>query len=153
VDSDKAEIIKEYVINRMSDCTLKLSLRFALKFQRIVRDEQESNFISRLHAGQLNIVPWSVGCLTCLHAIYHPCRPVIESREFYKLFLTLKRRLDKQKLTHNTVGEFLHAMKTLMAKLKVFTSYIYWPIDSNYHRQMTGELSHVRTLKNQLYNS
>ncbi|KIK47713.1 hypothetical protein CY34DRAFT_8765 [Suillus luteus UH-Slu-Lm8-n1] len=86
VDSDKAEIIKE----------------FALKFQRIVRDEQESNFISRLHAGQLNIVPW----------------PVIESREFYKLFPTLKRRLDKQKLTHNTAGEFLHAMKTLMAKLK-----------------------------------
>ncbi|KAG1768958.1 hypothetical protein EDD22DRAFT_843764 [Suillus occidentalis] len=118
VDSDKAEIIKEYMIDHMSDCTLKLSLRFALKFQRIVRDEQESNFISRLHAGQLNIVPW----------------PVIESREFYKLFPTLKRRLDKQKLTHNTAGEFLHAMKTLMAKLK--------PINSNYHRQMTGELSH-----------
>ncbi|KAG1809706.1 uncharacterized protein BJ212DRAFT_1448752 [Suillus subaureus] len=86
VDSDKAEITKE----------------FALKFQRIVRDEQEANFISRLHAGQLNIVPW----------------PVIESREFYKLFPTLKRRLDKQKLTHNTAGEFLHTMKTLMAKLK-----------------------------------
>ncbi|KAG2340542.1 hypothetical protein BDR05DRAFT_937722 [Suillus weaverae] len=86
VDSDKAEVTKE----------------FALKFQRIVRDEQEANFISRLHAGQLNIVPW----------------PVIESREFYKLFPTLKRRLDKQKLTHNTAGEFLHTMKTLMAKLK-----------------------------------
>jgi hypothetical protein len=44
---------------------------------------------------------------------------VIESQEFYKLFPTLKRRLDKQKLTHSTAGEFLHVMKTLMAKLKV----------------------------------
>ncbi|KAG2136636.1 hypothetical protein DEU56DRAFT_857679 [Suillus clintonianus] len=86
VDSDKDDITKE----------------FALKFQKIVQDEQEANFISRLHAGQLNIVPW----------------PVIESQEFYKLFPTLKRRLDKQKLTHNTAGEFLHVMKTLMAKLK-----------------------------------
>ncbi|KAG0705087.1 hypothetical protein DFH29DRAFT_316434 [Suillus ampliporus] len=86
VDSDKTEITKE----------------FALKFQKIVQDEQEANFISRLHAGQLNIIPW----------------PVIESQEFYKLFPTLKRRLDKQKLTHNTAGEFLHVMKTLMAKLK-----------------------------------
>ncbi|KAG1764551.1 hypothetical protein EDD22DRAFT_883267 [Suillus occidentalis] len=86
VDSDKAEITRE----------------FALKFQQIVQDEQEANFISRLHAGQLNIIPW----------------PVIESQGFYQLFPTLKRRLDKQKLTHNTAGEFLHVMKTLMAKLK-----------------------------------
>jgi hypothetical protein len=119
VDSDKAEITKEYVTDHVSGCILKSSLRFALKFQRIVRDEQEANFISRLHAGQLNIVPWSVRCLTCPHTIYRFCRPVIESREFYKLFPTLKRRLDKQKLTHNTAGEFLHTMKTLMAKLKV----------------------------------
>ncbi|KAG9310081.1 hypothetical protein JVU11DRAFT_9689 [Chiua virens] len=60
VDSDKAEIAKE----------------FSLKFQRIVQDEQEANFISRLHAGKLNIIPW----------------PVIESKEFYKLFPALKRR-------------------------------------------------------------
>ncbi|KAG1809692.1 uncharacterized protein BJ212DRAFT_1379102 [Suillus subaureus] len=86
VDSDKADITKE----------------FALKFQKIVQDEQEANFISRLHAGQLNIIPW----------------PVIESQEFYQLFPALKRRLDKQKLTHNTAGEFLHTVKTLMAKLK-----------------------------------
>ncbi|KAG2347680.1 hypothetical protein BDR05DRAFT_927599 [Suillus weaverae] len=86
VDSDKADITKE----------------FALKFQKIVQDEQEVNFISRLHAGQLNIIPW----------------PVIESQEFYSLFPALKRRLDKQKLTHSTAGEFLHTVKTLMAKLK-----------------------------------
>ena len=48
-----------------------------------------------------------------------PCRPVIESKEFYKLFPALKRRLDQQLITHRSAGEFLHIMKTLMAKLKV----------------------------------
>lgn len=46
-------------------------------------------------------------------------RPVIESREFYRLFPTLKKRLDQQLVTHRTAGEFLHTLKTLMAKLKV----------------------------------
>ncbi|KAH7882014.1 hypothetical protein F5I97DRAFT_1939518 [Phlebopus sp. FC_14] len=86
VDSDKNEIARE----------------FSLKFQKIVQDEQEANFISRLHAGKLNIVPW----------------PVIESKEFYRLFPAVKRRLDQQVVTHKAAGEFLHLMKTLMAKLK-----------------------------------
>ncbi|KAF8549816.1 hypothetical protein OG21DRAFT_1447416 [Imleria badia] len=86
VDSDKTEIARE----------------FSLKFQQIVEEEQDANFISRLHDGKLNIIPW----------------PVIESREFYKLFPTLKRRLDQQDVTHKAAGEFLHLMKTLMAKLK-----------------------------------
>lgn len=46
-------------------------------------------------------------------------RPVIESKEFYQLFPALKARLDQQVVTHRTAGEFLHVMKTLMAKLKV----------------------------------
>ena len=46
-------------------------------------------------------------------------RPVIESRDFYKLFSTLRKRLDQQVVTHQAAGEFLHLMKTLMAKLKV----------------------------------
>ena len=49
-------------------------------------------------------------------------RPVIESKEFYKLFSTVKRQLDKQSVTHRSAGEFLHLMKTLMAKLKVIVS-------------------------------
>ncbi|KAL4072300.1 hypothetical protein J3A83DRAFT_4093511 [Scleroderma citrinum] len=86
VEADRAEIARE----------------FSLKFQRIVQDEQEANFITRLHAGKLAIVPW----------------PVIESRDFYKLFPALKRRLDQQVLTHHAAGEFIHKMKALMAKLK-----------------------------------
>ncbi|KAJ7180916.1 hypothetical protein C8R46DRAFT_595271 [Mycena filopes] len=86
VESDKKEIVRE----------------FSTKFQKIVEDEQDANFISRLHAGQLNIVPW----------------PVIESRQFYTLFHGMARLLNKQEVTHNTAGEFLHTLKTLMAKLK-----------------------------------
>ena len=43
----------------------------------------------------------------------------MESREFYKLFPTLKKRLDQQDVTHKAAGEFLHLMKTLMTILKV----------------------------------
>ncbi|KAH8989296.1 hypothetical protein EDB92DRAFT_2003843 [Lactarius akahatsu] len=86
VESDKLEITRE----------------FSTKFQKIVQQEQDANFISRLHGGKLEIIPW----------------PVIESKEFYKLFATLKRRLDLQKISHSTAGEFLHTIKTLMAKLK-----------------------------------
>ncbi|KAF8545747.1 hypothetical protein OG21DRAFT_1491959 [Imleria badia] len=53
--------------------------RFSLKFQWIVQEEQEANFISRLHVGKLNIIPW----------------PVIESKEFYKLFFAMKEQLDE----------------------------------------------------------
>jgi hypothetical protein len=77
--------------------------RFSLKFQKIVQREQKANFISRLHRGKLDIIPW----------------PVIESREFYKLFSALKKRLDLQTISHPSAGEFLHTIKTLMAKLKV----------------------------------
>ncbi|KAF9443582.1 hypothetical protein P691DRAFT_778790 [Macrolepiota fuliginosa MF-IS2] len=86
VESDKREIVRE----------------FSSKFQKIVQQEQGANFISRLHAGRLNIIPW----------------PVIESSQFYALFMTLKRQLDSQKITHPSAGEFLHTLKILMAKLK-----------------------------------
>ncbi|KAJ6620549.1 hypothetical protein B0H10DRAFT_1945867 [Mycena sp. CBHHK59/15] len=86
VDSDEVEIVRE----------------FSTKFQKIVEDEQAANFISRLHAGQLNIIPW----------------PVIESKQFYALFPALKKSLDQQEITHPAAGEFLHTLKTLMAKIK-----------------------------------
>jgi hypothetical protein len=74
-----------------------------------VEEEQDANFISRLHGGKLDIMPW----------------PVIESKGFYKLFAILKRRLDLQNVSHPTAGEFLHTIKTLMAKLKVCYFYRY----------------------------
>ncbi|KAH9005432.1 hypothetical protein EDB86DRAFT_2825090 [Lactarius hatsudake] len=85
--------------------TVEITREFSLKFQQIVQQEQDANFISRLHGGKLDIIPF----------------PVIKSREFYKLFATLKRRLDLQNISHPAAGEFLFTMKTLMAKLKTDT--------------------------------
>ncbi|KAF8676140.1 hypothetical protein RHS04_06586 [Rhizoctonia solani] len=85
-DSDSKDIVKE----------------FSLKFQRIVQKEQEQNFISRLHRGKVQIIPW----------------PVINSSSFYTLFNDLRRYLDGQPVTHTSGGIFLHNMKTMMAKIK-----------------------------------
>ncbi|KAH8114634.1 hypothetical protein DFH11DRAFT_1508479 [Phellopilus nigrolimitatus] len=81
---------------------IEIAREFKLKLHRIVQEEQASNFISRLYRGRLNIIPW----------------PVIESRQFYTLFTTLKQHLDNQSPTHEGAGTFLLKLKMLMAKLK-----------------------------------
>jgi len=102
--------------------------RFSLKFQKIVQDEQDANFITKLHRGKLNIIPW----------------PVIGSKEFYTLFPAIQDCLDQQEVTHKSEGEFLQTLKTLMAKLKVSC---YHPIVIRLFilskRQMIGEHCHV----------
>jgi hypothetical protein len=86
---------------------LKLNItRFQQKFQRIVQKERADNFISKLHRGKLDIIPW----------------PVIESARFYDLFVGLKKRLDRQSITHKHAGAFLGVLKMLMAKLKVWVT-------------------------------
>lgn len=69
----------------------------------IVQKEQDQNFISRLHRGRIQIIPW----------------PVINSSGFYALFRHLRNYLDRQPVTHPSGGIFLHNLKTLMAKIKV----------------------------------
>ncbi|KAG8833320.1 hypothetical protein FRC17_010895 [Serendipita sp. 399] len=86
IDSDTREIVRE----------------FHQKFQAIVQQERADNFISKLHRGKLDIIPW----------------PVIESARFYDLFTGLKQRLDRQPVTHQHAGAFLSTLKMLMAKLK-----------------------------------
>ena len=68
-----------------------------------MKQKQDSNFISRLHGGKVDVIPW----------------PVFGSQGFYNLFTVLKRRLDLQRVSHPTAGDFLHRIKTLMATLKV----------------------------------
>ncbi|EUC59543.1 cytochrome P450 family protein, putative, partial [Rhizoctonia solani AG-3 Rhs1AP] len=75
---------------------------FSLRFQPIVEKEREQNFISRLHRGRIQIIPW----------------PVINSPVFYTLFNSLHQRLDQQPFTYGSGGAFLHNLKTLMAKVK-----------------------------------
>ncbi|KAH9166548.1 hypothetical protein EDB89DRAFT_2232826 [Lactarius sanguifluus] len=81
---------------------IEITREVSLKLKQIVHQEQDANFISRLHGGKLDIIPW----------------PAIGSRDFYELFATLKMQLDLQKVSHPAAGEFLHTTKTLMAKLK-----------------------------------
>ncbi|KDN46510.1 hypothetical protein RSAG8_04163, partial [Rhizoctonia solani AG-8 WAC10335] len=73
-----------------------------LKFKGIVEKEKDQNFITRLHRGRIQIIPW----------------PVINSPNFYTLFGRLHQRLDQQPFTHDGGGAFLHNLKTLMAKIK-----------------------------------
>ncbi|KAG8901724.1 hypothetical protein FRC00_005051 [Tulasnella sp. 408] len=75
---------------------------FSSKFGQIVSKEQASNFITVLHNSQLTVIPWSV----------------ILSADFYRLFGKLGKTLFNQETTHDTAGEFLITLKTLMAKMK-----------------------------------
>ncbi|CAE6459507.1 unnamed protein product [Rhizoctonia solani] len=75
---------------------------FALRFREIVQLERDRNFITQLHRGKLQIIPW----------------PVINSSAFYSLFGVVKQRLDQQPFTHQTGGAFLHKLKTLLIKIK-----------------------------------
>ena len=94
VDSDRREITRECVSSVLAYNGAVIThgfLRFGLKFQEIVRLEQEANFISRLHKGKLNIMPW----------------PVIESEAFYTLFDQLKVSLERQPVTYPNAGIFI----------------------------------------------
>ncbi|CUA74500.1 hypothetical protein RSOLAG22IIIB_11257 [Rhizoctonia solani] len=75
---------------------------FSLKFSEIVQMERDKNFISRLHRGKIQIIPW----------------PVINSPEFYYLFNAVLKRLETQEFTHQTGGAFLHKLKSLMVDIK-----------------------------------
>ena len=77
--------------------------RFSLKLRQIARDEAGDNFITKLHRGKLDIMPW----------------PVIQSAQFYRMIGSLKTRLEEQPVNHKSAGEFLQVLKMLMAKLKV----------------------------------
>lgn len=87
----------------MGSSPLLTTSRFSHKFQKIIQDEPEANFITRLHRGKLQIIPW----------------PAMDSKEFYKPFAYLKKKLDRQPTSHSTAGKFLHTLKILMVKLNV----------------------------------
>ena len=88
---------------RTWSATYREARRFSLKLREIVEEERGGDFILRLHRGKLDIIPW----------------PVVETKEFYRLFTILKGRLDRQKISYPTAGTFLHTIKTLMAKIMV----------------------------------
>ena len=77
--------------------------RFSLKFKRIVRAEAGDNFITKLHRGNLVIMPW----------------PFVQSARFYRMFGSLKASFEEQPITYTSAIDFLRVLKMLMAKLKV----------------------------------
>ena len=83
--------------------------RFSLKFQQIVRAEGGDNFITKLHRGKLEIMPW----------------PVIQSAQFYRMFGSLKTCLEKRDITYESASDFLRVLKMLMAKLKVLRAQLF----------------------------
>ncbi|KZS89200.1 hypothetical protein SISNIDRAFT_458932 [Sistotremastrum niveocremeum HHB9708] len=89
----KAEIVKEYA-------TVSISKR--IRFQRIVMEEQESNFMTRLHSGNITIIPW----------------PLIETEQFYAMFNRIRKEFFAHPITHPNGSRFLETLKMLMAKLK-----------------------------------
>ncbi|RUS20076.1 hypothetical protein BC937DRAFT_86413 [Endogone sp. FLAS-F59071] len=76
---------------------------FKNKFSQIVSEEGEDNFISRLHKGQMSILPW----------------PVFNDSGFYSMLTVLKKYLDEQESKFGKARIFLPTIKTIMAKLKV----------------------------------
>lgn len=112
------------------------SFRFAQKFSRIVRDTQGQNFISTLHRGQLDIIPW----------------PVIQSEAFYSQMHVLQSQLKAKPVTHVNAATFLQTMKVLMARLKASFSYRAFFLKTLivgrcfYYRRAIGEALMVRVI-------
>ena len=104
MEVDSEEIAKEYEHDVVgSAASLIRIFRFADKFHAIVRDKQGENFITTLHRGQLDIIPW----------------PVIQSQEFYTQMGVLRSKLEGKSSTHGDAAKFLRTLKLLMARLKV----------------------------------
>ncbi|KAK4689286.1 hypothetical protein P7C73_g826, partial [Tremellales sp. Uapishka_1] len=76
-------------------------IEFRLKFDAIVNEEGDNNFITNLYRNQLAIIAW----------------PVIKDTQFYTKFNQLNKELSKQKITYKSAGEFTQILKLVEAKL------------------------------------
>ncbi|CUA74083.1 GTPase activating protein BUD2 [Rhizoctonia solani] len=105
--NDNQELLNSTLAIIIKDTTdvdsKKIAEEFALKFKSMVKSERDQNFVTRLHRGHIQIIPW----------------PVISSPSFYTLFGCLRQSLEQQPFTHGSGGAFLHKLKTLLAKIKI----------------------------------
>ncbi|CAG8727313.1 5341_t:CDS:10, partial [Gigaspora margarita] len=76
---------------------------FSLKFNTLVAEEGEDNFITRMYPSGLNITPW----------------PIFNDSAWFKSLKDLKKLLDKQKPKYENARIFLQNTKVIMAKLKI----------------------------------
>ncbi|KAG9300637.1 hypothetical protein G9A89_023435 [Geosiphon pyriformis] len=75
---------------------------FESKLSRIVDKDEENNFITKLYANNLSVIPW----------------PVFKEASFYENFVDLKDKFDPDSKYENT-RIFVEKLKILMTKLKV----------------------------------
>ncbi|CAG8555006.1 15242_t:CDS:10, partial [Cetraspora pellucida] len=76
---------------------------FSLKFNTLVAEEGEDNFITRMYPSGLNITPW----------------PMFNDPAWFKSLKDLKKLIDKQKPKYENARIFLQNTKVIMAKLKI----------------------------------
>ncbi|CAG8537034.1 3581_t:CDS:10, partial [Racocetra persica] len=76
---------------------------FSLKFNALVAEEGENNFITRMYPSGLSIIPW----------------PIFNDPAWFKSLIDIKRLLDKQQPKYENARTFLQNTKVIMAKLKI----------------------------------
>ncbi|GBC20090.2 hypothetical protein GLOIN_2v1880492 [Rhizophagus irregularis DAOM 181602=DAOM 197198] len=76
---------------------------FQSKFDQLIAEEGEDNFITRMYGGGLDIIPW----------------PVFGEIAWFKTLSIINKKLEKQKVKYENAITFLQNIKVIMAKLKI----------------------------------
>ncbi|CAB4480240.1 unnamed protein product [Rhizophagus irregularis] len=76
---------------------------FQSKFDQLIAEEGEDNFITRMYGGGLDIMPW----------------PVFGEIAWFKTLSIINKKLEKQKVKYENAITFLQNIKVIMAKLKI----------------------------------
>ncbi|CAB4374198.1 unnamed protein product [Rhizophagus irregularis] len=76
---------------------------FQSKFDRLVSEEGEDNFITKMYGSGLDIIPW----------------PVFGDIAWFKKLSFVNKKLEKQKVKYENAITFLQDIKVIMAKLKI----------------------------------
>ncbi|CAI2161648.1 17233_t:CDS:10, partial [Funneliformis geosporum] len=101
---------------------------FYSRFEQLVTEEGEDNFITKMYKGGLNIMPW----------------PIFNDAAWFKALAEVKSILDEQETKYVNARIFLQNIKVIMAKLKVCD---WGSLDENLVQ------NRVSTLKRLLYNA
>ncbi|CAG8491773.1 7035_t:CDS:10 [Funneliformis caledonium] len=117
-------IIKDVPKNDRSDVVRE----FYSRFEQLVTEEGEDNFITKMYKGGLNIMPW----------------PIFNDAAWFKALTEVKSILDEQESKYENARIFLQNIKVIMAKLKVCD---WGSLDENLVQ------NRVSTLKRLLYNA
>ncbi|CAG8485102.1 8847_t:CDS:10 [Acaulospora morrowiae] len=101
-------IIKDVPPNDKEDIVRE----FTLRFNSLVAEEGEDNFISKMYPSGLTILPWALfsdpGWYEHIYVLY-----------LYRNLKDVKKMLDKQEARYENARTFLQNIKVIMAKLRI----------------------------------